>query len=419
MMLASCSTLPDKRSYERDPAAEPATCNELAQSLFLKENYQQDLEKALTEKKLLSFTNKFVTVEHPSMNWLNRARASLNKSIKNWNNNKYPAFYIFSDEDVVPAAQKYFKVITDKIPADSIPDEDAVKNYELVQSWIKSYQDYQTEVDQLLEERISLQYNLALLKKLKLKDEDPRDIKLSVKRAGQFVDEVVTLRKSDKDLAFQIKKLKSELKEFDGTLLKNGKIKDRIIRQAALTDMLTIVQREFEYALKNAPNATEDMTKELETLNTLIKQPELQPTTYGVYRITNKVFIREVIALSKLDVAYKKFVQAPVLKFKEVIDAFIKNRPLNNANEVEKVGIFKRIYAKISSITLKQASIGTGVTVAAGIGVERYFSIVGTPVVTEDRDSHAAQVERTEEEAVKASEEHSKVVEVEINELTK
>ncbi|MBC7430047.1 MAG: hypothetical protein H7336_15640 [Bacteriovorax sp.] len=418
MMISSCSTMPGKFSHDREPAAEPTTCNELAQSLFLKDNYQQDLEKALADKKLITFTNKFVTVEHPSMNWLNRARISLNKSIKNWNSNKYPAFYIFSDEDVVPAAQKYFKVVTDKIPADSVPEEGVVKNYELVQSWIKSYENYQTEVDQLLEERISLQYNLTLLKKLKLK-EDSRDIKLSVKRGGHFVDEVVTLRRSDKDLNFQIKKLKTELKEFDGTLLKNGKIKDRIIRQAALNDMMTIVQREFEYALKNNQSPTEDMTKELEKLNTLIKQPELQPTTYGVYRITNKVFIREIAALSKIDVAYKKFVQNPVLKFKEVVNAFIQNRPLNNANEPEKIGIFKRIYAKISSITVKQASIGAGVTVAAGIGFERYFSIVGNPVVTEDRDSHAVQVERTEEEAVKASEEHSSVVEVEINELTK
>lgn len=416
-MLSSCSSIQDQASTERFPAGEPVTCNELVQSLFLKENYTQDLNKTLIEKKLLSFSNKFVTVEHPSMNWLNRARISLNKSVKNWNNNKYPAFYIFSDEEIIPAAKKYFTTMTDKYPAGAELDEEAVKNFELIQSWIKSYQNYQREVDQLLEERISLQYNLSLLKKLKL-TEDPRDIKISIMRGGQLVDEIVTLRKSDKDLAYQIKKLKSELQEFDGSLLKNGKIKDRIIRQAALADMLTIVQREFEYALKNTEAPSEEMTKALDHLNALIKQEDLQATTYGVYRITNQVFIRELVALSKLDVAYKKFIQAPVMKFTEVVQAFIENRPKNNATGPAKTGIFKRIYAKISNITVKQASIGGGVVVAAGIGFERYFSIIGEPVVEEDR-AHEVQIERTEEEAIKQSEDHSSVIEIHIDELAK
>lgn len=421
LIVSSCSTTPDKFAYvntpDRIPATEPVTCNELAQSIFLKDNYQTDLVATLANKKLLSFSDKFITIEHPNLDWINSARASLNKSIKNWNSNKYPAFYIFSDEDVVSVAKRYFKVTTDKVPADSIPEEDAIKDYELVQSWIKSYENYQTEVEQLLEEKISLQYNLSLLKKLKLKDDEKRDIKITIKRAGQFVDEVVTLRKSDKDLEYQIAKIKSELKDFDGSLINNGKIKDRIIRQAALKDMLTIVQREFEYSLKNSPAVTDDMGLELERLEALIKKPELQPTTYGVYRISNQVFIRELVALSKLDLVYKNFVQTPVLKFREVVNAFIQNRPLKNATNQEKVGIFKRIYAKISSITLKQASIGTGITVTAGIGFERYFSLASSQVEVLDHDSHANQIEQTEEEARKANEDHTKVVEVKINEL--
>jgi hypothetical protein len=416
LLISSCSIMPDRSSYERDPATEPQSCSEIVKTLFLKENYQEDLEKALVSRKLLSFSNKFVTIEHPRLDFINHARASLNKSIKNWNNNKYPAFYIFSDEDVIPAAQKYFKVISEKIPADSTTNQDAVKKYDLVPSWIKSFQNYQTEVDQLLDERISLQYNLTLLKKLKL-DDDPRDIKISIKRGGQFIDEIVTLRKSDKDLAYQIKKIKTELQNFDGSYLKNGKIKDRIIRQAALVDMLTIVQREFEYGLKNAPNQTDEMFKELDNLNKLINRSELQPTTYGVYRITNKIFIRELAALSKADVAYKNFVEAPLLKFKEIAAAYIQNRALNNASVDEKMGIFKRIYAKISNITAKQAAIGTGVTVTAGIGFERYFSSTANPSVTEEQGPHAQQIERSKQENTKASKEHSSVVEVKINEL--
>lgn len=420
LMLTSCSSImhmQEKKAFEREPAAEANDCKVLAQNLFLKQNYQQDLEKALVSKKLLSFSNRFVTVEHPGMNWINRARESLNKSLKNWNNNKYPTFYVFSDEEVIPAAKKYFTTMTDKFPAGAELDEESVKNFELVESWIKSYQNYKTEVDQLLEERISLQYNLSLLKKLKLK-EDSRDIKLSVKRDGQFVDEIVTLRKSDKDLAYQIKKIKSELKEFDGSLLKNGKIKDRIIRQAALEDMLTIVQREFEYSLKNTKGPNDEMLKEMIRLNALIKQDDLKPTTYGVYRITNKVFIREIVALSKLDVAYKKFIEAPVMKLKEVVNAFMQNRPGNIASDPAKEGIFKRIYTKVSKITPKQAAFGGAVSVTAGIGFQRYFSVEGEPLDLEER-AHEVQIERTEEEAVKEAEDHLKVVEMHIDELTK
>ena len=423
LMLASCSSLSPSlqdQNTAREPANDPVTCNEAALSLFIKPTYEKDLQTALVQKKLLSFSNKFVTVEHPSMNWLNRAREGLNRSIKNWNNNKYPAFYIFSDEEVIPSAKQYFKTMSDKFPAGAELNEGAVKNYELVESWIKSFENYKVEVDQLLEERISLQYNLTLLKKLKLKEET-RDIKLSVMRSGKLVDEIITLRKSDKDLDYQIKKLKSEISEFDGTLLKNGKIKDRIIRQAALEDMITIVHREFEYSLKNSqeisPEVSADMLKELERLAVLLKQEELKPVTYGVYRITNKIFIRELLALSKMDVAYKNFVEAPVMKLKEVVDAFIHNRPANNSPGPVKEGIFKRIYAKISSITAKQATISGGVVVAAGIGFQRYFSIVGDPVIIEDR-AHEVQIERTEEEMVKQSEEHTKVIGSHVQELT-
>ncbi len=436
LTIASCSTMkPVEYIYERTPAAED-NCIDMTKSFFLKENYQSDLEKALVEKKLITFTNKFVTIEHPRLNWINRARASLNQSIKNWNNNKYPAFYIFDDEDIITHAKNYYKTIDSMVTPETAVAKDATANLEMVSGWMKSFESYQKDIDQLLEERISLQYNLSLLKKLKLKKDEVRDIKITIKKNGHFVEEIITVRKSDKDLDYQIKRFKAEIKEMDGTLLKNGKIKERVIRQAMLNDILTILQREFEYALKNSPAPNEELVKELDKINLLLKNSDFKPTTYGVYRVTNKVFIRELIALSKMDVAYKKFVETPVLKFKEVVDAFIRNRPPKgevNPNEPEKIGIFKKIYTKITNITPKQAATGAGVAAVAGLGYQRYFwvgkgTVEEQPNQTVEEISDPAQLEeinRAHEEQVRRSEEvhaeesagHSQVIEIHVDEL--
>lgn len=420
-LLASCSHTPVER-MPADTGATGGTCQELAQNLFLKDNYEADLQKALIDKKLITFTNKFVVVEHPKMNWINRARISLNQSIKNWNNNKYPAFYIFSNEDVVTEAKKYFQTLSSIVNPDQAVDPSATKNLETVQSWMKSFSSYQKDLDQLLEERISLQYNLSLLKKVKLKKDEVRDIKISIQRNGALVEEVLTLRKNDKDLDYQIKRLKEEIKELDGTLLKNGKIKERVMRQAMLKDMLTIVQREFEYSLKNTASPHADLLKEFEELNALIKTSSFEPSTYGVYRITNQVFIRELASLTKMDVAYKKFVETPALKLKEVVDAFIQNRAVRDAanpTEAEKIGFFKRVYAKITSITPKQAAIGGSAVVVAGIGFDRYFTLKDNSLTPLPERTHEEQMERTAEEDVRRSEAHSQAIEVHIEELTK
>lgn len=464
-LLASCSHMPEDKSFVREPAEAQGSCQELAQSLFLKENYEPDLQKALVDKKLISFTSKFVIVEHPKLNWINKARLSLNKSIKNWNNNKYPAFYMFSDDDVVTEAKRYFQTLDSIVTKEVAVLPEATKNLEVVSGWMKSFESYQKDLDNLLDERISLQYNLSLLKKLKLKKDEVRDIKLMVKRNGVMVEEIITLRKSEKDLDYQIKRFKSEIKDLDGTLLKNGKIKDRIVRQAMLADILTILQREFEFAVKNSKAPNEELIKELDNINALIKKSDFQPNTYGVYRITNKVFMREMASLTKLDVAYKKFVQTPVLKFKEVINAYIANRAAN-MNEADKVGFFKRMYTKVTSITPKQAAIAGGTVAVAGLGVERYFWVekqkdqkmsdhrieeVTDPAVEDEMNSarevetngateiqtngatevgtngatavdsnraHQEQIDRTKKEEEKISDSHSSVIEVHIDELT-
>lgn len=430
LTLASCSSMQEKLQADRMPAEAASSCQDLAKSLFMKDNFKADLNKALYDKKLLKFSNKFVTVQHPNIDWINKTKIALTRSLKNWNNNKYPAFYIFGDEEVVVQAKRYFATVNSMVTNGITPRAEASKNLEVVSGWIKSFENYPKDINNLLEERISLQYNLNILKKFK-QTEDIQDIKLVIKRDGKFIDEIVTLRKSDKDKNALVARLKGEIKALDGDLLHNGKIKDRIIRQAALNDMLTITHREFEHGLKNTAVPHEELSLELARLNTLLAKAQLQPTTYGVYRVTNKVFIRETLAATKLDLVYKKFLDTPAMKFKEIIDAFIKKK--SNLTEVEKVGIFKRIYLKVTSLTPKQLAIGGGSVVVAGIGYERYFAVKDKPYsieevsgnleiqdvkeINQDDKKHQEQLERTQKEDAKRTDEHTEVVEVELEEF--
>lgn len=367
LLLTSCGSL------TRSPAEAPATnCTELAKNIFMSETYEADLNQALKARKLITFKEKIIQLQYPRIEWINKAKKSLNNSLRNWNNNRYPAFYLFNDEEVLPLIKRYSenlkKILMNTLPLD---DEETTKAYVVITDWAKAFENYKSEMDQLLEERISLQYNLNLLKKVKLSPNESKDIQLTIKRSGELKSEIITLRKDDKNLGLTINKLKAEIADLDGGFIKNGKIKDRIIRQAMLLDLLTVLQREVESNVKNTPAPNELVLKELEKINMLIKNSEYAPSTFGVYKMTDKVFIRELITTSKLDVAYAK-IKDPLIKVKNVLSNYFKNKKAGS--DEEKIGFFKRIYAKISSVNAKQASIGGGSLVIAGIGFDRYFS---------------------------------------------
>ncbi len=380
LMLASCSTLapnPEVPVEDRAPAAVSiSSCADMIKNFFSGEksgakNIEKDLNATLLERKLISRKDKMMMVQYPKLEWINKVKKSFNQSLRNWNNNRYPAFYTFNEEEIVPLAKRYGenleKILTNQVPAD---DEETTKAFVAISDWMKLFSNYKTDMDQLIEERISLQYNINLLKKIKLPDNESQDVQITIKRAGALQTETVTLRKEDKNLDLTIKKLKKQIDDLDGTIIRNGKIKDRIVRQAMLQDMLTIVQREAEYASKNAAAPNEEVAKELEKLSALIKNSDFAPSTYGVYKINNKVFLRELIATSKLDVAYTK-IKDPVNKIKTIVTDYFKNKMAGT--DQEKIGILKKFYAKITNISAKQVTIGGGSVALAGIGVERYF----------------------------------------------
>jgi hypothetical protein len=430
--LSSCSFTSLKKGHpERETEtlrnlAHELNCHDITKKYFLNQNYEEDLNNILIQKKLITFTEKKALIHYPKLDWIIRVRKSFNNTLRNWNNFQHPAFYLFNKEDIIPMAKKYSANLDKILTKNITSEEDVNKSALIVSDWIKSFQNYQTDLDELIEERISLQYNISLLKKFKLKTNDPLDIQITIKRGGEFKNEIITLRKEDKNLKSTINALKSEMKELDGSLFKNGKIKDRIIRQAMLSDMLNILYREMEYVIKNTTPSNE-MLQELEKLSLLLKNSQFTPSTYGLFKIENKKFTNELMKASKIQQLYS-IIKNPYIKILSILSDYFKNK--KNGSDIEKIGILKKAYNKITSITPKQASIGGGLVVSAGIGFERYFAFSEKPdseiIETNDGDeispsesdqAHKQQLKQTEIVETLRDEEQKNVIEEFITEL--
>ena len=418
----SCSST---MQNNRSPAAdEPNSCFNLAQNLLMNDNYKEDLAKVMGEKKLISFKEKLMLVQYAPADWINRVKTSLTNSLRNWNNSKYPAFYIFNDEEVIPIAKTYAQNI-EKILSGEVPSEDAITNKAMknVHDWISTFEGYTTDMDQLLDQRISLQYNIDLLKNIYLAPNEVRDIQITVKRSGELQNEIITLRTEDKNLGFTISKLKTEMDQLDESFGHNGKIKERIIRQAMLKDMITIIQRELEYALKNAASPSPQALAELEKLTTMINSVSDAPSTYGVYKITNKVFMRELAAASKLDTLYQKM-NTPI---KDLIAKAPATTPDGLASAALDPGALQNTYGSVSGITPMKIVSGA-VLVLGGIGIDKYFvfksaqnsTTTTTEVTNSPQDkAHLSTITRTKNFLTKKKDELSHIVQVEMIDIQK
>ena len=376
---------------------------------LLAPEYKNDLKVALKEKKLITFKEKIMQVEYPRLAWINRVKKSFNVSLRNWNNKSHPTFYLAHDEEVVSIAKSYASSLEKELNNEL--DEDAIKTLEMVRTWTKSYENYNQELNNLIEERIALQYNYSLLKKIDLKNET-RDIQLDFKKEGIKKSQIFSLHPEDNTYKALLGDLDNQIKELDGGLIQDGKIKERIIKQAMLQDMLTIVHRELESTVKNSDKIPTEVLREMARLNQTITNSDFAPSTYGIYKITDKVFFRELMSLSKLDVVYDTF-KNPLEKMKSIFSNFFDKK----STDPEKKGFFSRIYAKITNLTPKQVATGTAVTAVAGVGTYRYFWFEqSSNTELPENDPHRVQLEQTKKAIDMANDAHTKVIEVEINE---
>jgi hypothetical protein len=400
----------------REPARNIAkNCPELIADFILSPEYSSDFKTVLREKKLITMKEKMMQLEYPHLAWINRVKKSFNISLKNWNYKRYPAFYLSHDDEVVPIAKSYSQALEKEL--NNEVDEQATQTLTMVRAWQSSYENYNKELNDLIEERVALQYNYTLLKKLDLQNET-RDIQLSFKKDGLVSTEVFSLHPEDNTYKSLLGDLKNRMNELDGGLIRDGKIKERIVKQAMLQDTLTIVQRELEHDIKNSDQVSTDLLRELSHLNNVMSNSDFSPSTYGIFKITNKVFISELLSLSKLDIAYKKF-QKPLDKLETIFMNFSDG---NKKNKKEKLGIFARVYARISHITPAQLATGTAVTATAGIGTYRYFwfnPATGSATGQPSNDPHQVQLDQTAKEINSQNDSNSQIIEVQIDEVLK
>lgn len=410
--LYSCSSM-KTGAIIRQPAEDLAkSCPDMMTDFILTPEYKNDLKIALREKKLITFKEKIMKVEYPRLEWINRVKKSFNVSLKNWNSKRYPTFYLSHDEEVISIAKSYASAYEKELNNEL--DDGASKTLEMVRAWVNSYENYNKELGNLIEERIALQYNYTLLKKMDLKNET-RDIQLNFKKDGILTSEIISLHPEDNTYKSLLGDLNNRMKELDGGLIQDGKIKDRIVRQAMLQDMLTIVHRELESTVKNTDQVPTEMMRELSRLNKTLTNSDFSPSTYGVYKITDKVFMSELMSLSKLDVVYDTFKQ-PLIKLKNIFSNFFDKK----STDKEKIGFFSRMYAKIKSITPKQLATGTAVVATAGVGTYRYFWFDSSGHTSlPANDPHQVQLDQTQEVITTANDSHSKVIEIQIEEVLK
>jgi hypothetical protein len=320
----------------------------------------------MLKKGILKRKDKFLLLEHPSIDWINKVRKSFITNLKSWNKNRYPVFYFGKEIDFEKRGKAIAELIEKKSAGTASEEE---KNLlEQILGEIKTFSSYQAEVDAIIKERISLQYNIEMLKKIKL-DKEAVDVKVTIEKASGNVSEVITLRKEDKNKGLAIHKLKKDLKELNGKIFRHGRIEERVIRQAMLKDVVTIYHREVEHAIKNNVHKTVELEKLYTSLNIYLRNSDFEPSSYGVFKIDRKVLHDELMLFTKLDKVTVR-VNIATDKVKASFGSFFKNR--NAGTDEEKVGFFKNMYLSVSNMTVSDMT-KYGIVAGVGFGTSHYF----------------------------------------------
>jgi hypothetical protein len=253
--------------------------------------------------------------------------------------------------------------------SNSLSEEES-KIFDSAMAQVEMFSRYQKDIEALIDERVSLQYNIEVLKKLKL-DDKPMDVKIVIKRAEGETEEIVTIRKEDKNKSLVIDKLKKQLKEINGKVFRFGKIEERVVKQAYLKDILTIYHREVEYAHKNGLHASDDLAKLYERLDLALVESDFIPSSYGVYRVDKQVLRAEFMMFTGLDKGVVK-VTATKDKIKSGFKSFF--TPRSAAADTEKMGFFESMYTSVTNMTVADLT-KYGLTAAVGFGASQYLMV--------------------------------------------
>ncbi len=381
----------------RTPSGVHEICRDIVDTILINDQLRLN---AKAPQKFLNFKERIWVAKSINLERLANFKRNLFQSLRVWHRNRIPTYYLINDNDIKNISETYAQVL--KLAIDSprsLTTEDK-RLLDIVNAWVKTFGDFPIEIEQLLDERISLQYNLKILKELK-PTKDREFVTLKFLKKGTEVEKTFIFYKDEKNLKLEIANLENELKKHDDTLIGEGKLKDRLIRQAMLKDFLTIVHHEVEiFAHNTQDEKLANEFKELAShLEELLTKPDLQTTSFGIYKLNSKLLLHEILPSTQVENIKNTYQSSKEViektydfsknKIKGAVD-YAKNKGSNFVKGIKdffkeeldeegnQKGFFAKIFAKLKAIDPKKAAVG-GATVTLGyIGIEQYFSIKPT-----------------------------------------
>lgn len=373
-LLFSCSTNKVSKIYpykvqSRTPASaevDTKNCKGIMKN-FISSDYNEKFIKALEDKELIKRSSTKMQVKLPKDGWWTRLKDSWTHTFKNWNDNKYVSLYMFDEDETVASAAVFGKIFKKSKEGVELTEDEQVllKN---VDTWISKFTNYKQDMDDLINERVSIAYNLDVLKKYKFEG-DRAEVELMFVKNGKQVNETMVFYRDDKNLQYYINQLEKRVTQLDGGMFDwwfdEGIIKQRIIQQAMLKDKVTIVHRELEYFINNTDGIPDEIMAELKTkfreLDDFLANFEFKPSNYGINKVTNQSLRKELWNLPKTVKGFKKLQDG-----KKVMNELLTDQ------DKDRLKFFSNGYARVFQGTAVGALVsGSGASI--WIGLKDYF----------------------------------------------
>lgn len=385
ILLNSCSHV--KENPSRDVASNPKTdCNELVESILSAKVRQKYISRGelepkkkmsideLKERGILKFREKVFTYNLPSVDWFNSIKHDLISRMKTWNNNRYPIFYLSKDKNYEKVG-KEIAALLEKQSNGTISDSE-VQQLSQVMKEIRAFINYQNDLQKIVDERVTLQIAIDKISKVFIDDDKPIDLELIIRRDGLEFREVVTLRKKDHNRKLVLKKYHKLLKEFNGNMFKPGKLEERVLKQSMLRDIVTIYHREVEYAVKNKlpssiKNDNDPLSSLYSQLNSALENSDFDPSSYGMFKIDDDVFLAELMRLTRADVGVVKTIQAKN-RVQNALRNYLQVKP--QLEDPQKVGLLRHAYLSVSNLTVRDVA-NFGIQGVIAITAYNYFVV--------------------------------------------
>lgn len=283
---------------------------------FVQRSYKAKLLSALEERKLVQRSYNSITIRKLSKSWLKNKRDSLHRFLKTLNRKKHSVYYLDRDE-TLSSINVYSDLFVKSLDKTSKIEKEGQAIIDKVDSWVAKYKNYTVDIKNLTDERVSLEFNIQLLKMLE------KEIDKALDKGNEYMANITLMidgketprryifRKVDANYHFELSKLIQRRKELDGgmfsSLLSLGEITNRIIDQARLHDIIRMHHRELEYYRNNTEGLSTEtknaLSLKLEKLNALEvgykSNKELLPSEFGVSKLQSKKIKTELMNLPK------------------------------------------------------------------------------------------------------------------------